>query len=220
MVPTSTWYPTGIAMVGLRCTSPATAGFPSSQLPAKPSPLPSLPKSARRLPPSRPARPVPAICPAKSKRTARKPTSLSEKTVPVPSEGRSTLLLNAVRAAAPWAIALAAALLALAVAAWLAWRLLLATPRDPPSTYRRLRRLGRFASLSPAQHQTPHQWAATVSNAIPEHHLDVRRIVDAYALRTYAGRLDADPVEGNHVADAWNTVRFPLLWYGLRRRDA
>lgn len=139
---------------------------------------------------------------------------------PVPSGGQTSILLNTLRTAAPWAIGLAAALLTLAVAGWLAWRLLLATPGDPPSTYRRLRRLGRFASLPPAQYQTPHQWAATVSNAIPEHHLAVQRIVDAYALRTYARRPDADPVDGNHVADAWNAVRFPLLWYGLRRRDA
>ena len=145
--------------------------------------------------------------------------SLGTDNLPQP-EGRATVLWNAARAATPWAIGLGGTLLILAAAGWMAWRLLLSTPKDASATYRRLRRLGRFASLAPAQHQTPHQWAATVTDAIPEQKLAVQRIVDAYTLRTYAGRLPGEPLNGNHVADAWHDVRIPLLWYALRRRDA
>ena len=145
--------------------------------------------------------------------------SLSVDDLPAP-EARSTALWNAVRAAAPWAIGLGAVLLLLTVAGWLAWRLLLATPTDASTTYRRLRRLGRFAALAPAQHQTPHQWAATVADALPEQRAAVLRIVNAYTLRTYAGRASGETSAGDDVAEAWQTVRMPLLWYALRRREA
>ena len=145
--------------------------------------------------------------------------SLNPDAFPTP-EGPTTALWNAVRAALPWVIGGGSAVIILAGAGWTAWRMLLATPRDPASTYRRLRRLGRFASLAPARHQTPYQWAAAVSNAVPEHRMEILRIVDAYAVSTYSGREPGESSEGNHVADAWHAVRFPLLWYGLRRREA
>ena len=128
----------------------------------------------------------------------------------------------AVRAVLPWVIGIGGVLIILVAAGWTAWRFLLATPKDVRSTYRRLRRLGRFAALAPAPHQTPHQWAATVLQALPEQRSEVLRIVDAYTLSAYSGRtFDESAGDGdNDVADAWNTVRFPLLWYALRRREA
>ena len=145
--------------------------------------------------------------------------TLDPNNLPTP-DGPSTAFWNAARAAMPWAIGVGSAMLLIAGSGWLAWRLLLATPRDAAVTYRRLRRLGSFATLAPSQHQTPHQWAARVADALPEHRFAVQRIVDAYTLRTYSGRTFDDSPDGNDVADAWNAVRFPLLWYGLRRREA
>ena len=145
--------------------------------------------------------------------------SLDPNNLPTP-ENPTTALWNAVRAALPWAIGFGAAVLLVLGSGWLAWRLLLATPRDASVTYKRLRRLGRFAALAPAQHQTPRQWGSKVADALPEHRFDIHRIVDAYTLRTYSGRSLDEPSDGNQVADAWHAVRFPLLWYGLRRRDA
>ena len=145
--------------------------------------------------------------------------SLSADDIPIP-EGRTTLLWNAVRAALPWAIGIGAVLVIVAVSGWTVWRWLLATPANASATYRRLRRLGRFASLAPAQHQTPHQWAATMLQALPEQRTEVLRIVDAYVLSTYSGRASDDSSDGNEVADAWHAVRMPLLWYALRRREA
>ena len=144
--------------------------------------------------------------------------SLNADDIPLP-EDRTTVLWNTVLAVLPWAIGGAAALVVLGASGWAAWRFLLATPRDAPATYRRLRRLGRFAALAPAPHQTPHQWAATVSQALPEQRSAVLRIVDAYALSAYAGRGADESSDGNGVADAWNAVRMPLLWYALRRRE-
>ena len=145
--------------------------------------------------------------------------SLDADQFPAP-ETPTTALLNAARAAMPWAIGVGGVLLLISFSGWLAWRLLLKTPRDAAVTYLRLRRLGRFATLGPAQHQTPHQWATRVADALPEHRFEVFRIVDAYTLRTYSGRAFDEPPDGNSVADAWHAIRFPLLWYGLRRKDA
>ncbi len=144
--------------------------------------------------------------------------SLDPNAIPTP-DAPTTIFWNAARAAMPWAIGVGSAVILLAAVGWMAWNLLLATPRDASVTYRRMRRLGRFATLAPAQHQTPHQWAARISDALPEQKPAVQRIVDAYALRTYSGR-SFDAEHDNDVADAWHTVRFPLLWYALRRRDA
>lgn len=145
--------------------------------------------------------------------------SLNPDDFPIP-EDPATMLWNTLRSALPWVIGIGSFLMLLAAAGWLAWRLLLATPSDSPGTYRRLRRLGRFASLAPAQHQTPHQWAAALANALPEHRPAVQRIVDAYTLRTYSGRALEDNTQDSQVVEAWHAIRFPLLWYGLRRRDA
>ena len=80
--------------------------------------------------------------------------SLNPDDIPTP-QGRTTMLWNAALAALPWVIGVGVALILLVAVGWTAWRTLLATPKDAPSTYRRLRRLGRFAALAPARHQTP-----------------------------------------------------------------
>ena len=119
----------------------------------------------------------------------------------------------------PWIAGSLAGVVALALLAWAVWRWLFAPPRDVPGAYRRLRRLGRLASLPLREHQTPHQWAGTLATALPEQAQDIGRIVNAYVRHTYAGRellaADADP----DVAEAWKTVRGPLAWYALRRRE-
>ncbi len=144
--------------------------------------------------------------------------SLNPNGLPVP-ENPTNALWAAARAALPWAIGVGAVGLAMAVAGWSAWRWLFATPKDATSTYRRLRRLGQVASLAPRDHQTPYQWAAQVSDAIPEQRAEVRRIVDAYTVSVYSGRAVGEPNSEREVSEAWKSVRFPLLWYGLRRQE-
>ena len=131
--------------------------------------------------------------------------------------------LTPLRQALPWAGGIAAAILVIAAAAAAAWRMLLATPNDIPSAYRRLRRLSRLASLGPLPQQTPHQWGAAIAAALPEQQTPLAAIVDAYARHTYAGRpaadFDADAAAAAGLNDAWSRLRWPLLLYALRRRD-
>ena len=148
-----------------------------------------------------------------------------------PPEGAAARWQSAARDALPWVISVAAVALALAAAGWMVWRWLLATPGDPLSAYRRLRRLGRLASLGPAAHQTPHQWGAILAGALPEQRASVLRIVNAYALCTYAGRSAVDGTArraySDHtvddgedgIAEAWRSLRLPLALHALRRRE-
>jgi transglutaminase-like putative cysteine protease len=126
---------------------------------------------------------------------------------------------NTVRAAVPWATGLGAAAVLLALIAWVIWRWLLATPRDVPTAYRRLRRLGGLASLPLREHQTPNQWAARLAAALPEQQSAIRQIVNAYARRTYSGRATAEATDADSIAEAWQALRFPLALYALRRRE-
>ncbi len=137
----------------------------------------------------------------------------------IPGQG-GAVWLNAARTALPWAIGVGSVLVALGIAGWALWRWLLSTPGDAASAYRRLRRLGRLASLTPNRHQTPHQYAASVANAVPEQRGEVMRIVDAYAFTTYAGRQSPEESDSDDISDAWNAVRLPLAWYALRRRES
>ena len=110
-------------------------------------------------------------------------------------------------------------MLALGLVAWALWRWLFAPPRDVPGAYRRLRRLGRLASIPLREHYTPHQWAGMLATAVPERAPEVGRIVNAYARHTYAGREDHGADADAGVIEAWKTVRGPLTWYALRRRE-
>lgn len=119
----------------------------------------------------------------------------------------------------PWIGSVAGVVLALGLVAWALWRWLFAPPRDVPGAYRRLRRLGRLASIPLREHYTPHQWAGMLATAVPERAPEVGRIVNAYARHTYAGREDHGADADAGVIEAWKTVRGPLTWYALRRRE-
>lgn len=147
-----------------------------------------------------------------------------------PAEGAAAGWQRAARTAMPWVAGIGAAGLALGAAGWTAWRWLLATPGDALTAYRRLRRLGRLASLGPSPHQTPHQWGAMLAGALPDQRGSVLRIVNAYALWTYAGRSTGDgaaqgaysepgAADGAGIAEAWQSLRFRLALHALRRRE-
>ncbi len=126
---------------------------------------------------------------------------------------------NTARSFLPWVAGVSAGAVALALIAWALWRWLFALPGDVPGAYRRLRRLGRLASVPRREHQTPHQWAGTLAAAVPEQGQEIRRIVDAYARHTYAGPSRSNTPDDPGVVEAWKAVRAPLAWYALRRRE-
>ena len=137
----------------------------------------------------------------------------------IPPEGIAATWAQQAQSALPWLAGGAAAVLIILIAALTAWRALLATPRDVPTAYRRLRRLSSPASLAPRQHQTPHQWGAAISAALPEQRAAIFTIVDAYARHAYAAHRPAPPSQTATIAQAWAALRTPLLLRALRRRE-
>ncbi len=126
---------------------------------------------------------------------------------------------SAARNFLPWIAGLSGVAVALALVAWGLWRWLFSPPGDVPGAYRRLRRLGRLASVPLRQHQTPHQWAGLLASAVPEQGEEIGRIVNAYARHTYAGREHSGADADAGVIEAWKAVRGPLAWHALRRRE-
>ncbi len=126
---------------------------------------------------------------------------------------------NTARSFLPWIVGASAAAVALALVAGALWRWLLAPPSDVPGAYRRLRRLGRFASVPLREHQTPNQWAGALAAVVPERGHEIGRIVNAYARHRYAGREHSGTETDTGVVEAWKAVRGPLAWYALRRRE-
>ena len=144
---------------------------------------------------------------------------LGDNNSPVPF-GTAAGWLRGARDALPWAIAISAAALIIAAAAWIAWRWCLATPHDVATAYGRLRRLSWVASLGQQAHQTPHQWAASIAAALPEQQQPVATIVDAYAYLIYGGSDNPQPAQSEQLHMAWASVRTPLILHALRRREA
>ena len=149
---------------------------------------------------------------------------------PISANPANTGWRRAAQAALPWTIAAGIAAFLTAVAAWTLWRWLLATPSDIPTAYRRLRRLARLASLPAQAHQTPHQWAAHLAAAMPQNRAAIAQIVNAYARHTYSNHphppatpsntdTNTDTDSNAAIAQAWQSLRFPLAWYALRRRE-
>lgn len=126
---------------------------------------------------------------------------------------------TAARSFLPWIGGVGGVVAALALSAWILWRLLFAPPSDVPGAYRRLRRLGRLASIPLREHHTPHQWAGMLAAAVPEQAPDIGRIVNAYARHRYAGHEHSGADANDGVIEAWKTVRGPLAWHALRRRE-
>ena len=115
--------------------------------------------------------------------------------------------VSAARDFLPWIVGLSAVAGVLALVALALWRWLFALPRDVTGAYRRLRRLGRFASVPLQEHQTPHQWGTLLAAAVPERGREIRRIVNAYARHTYAGTRDEPGEPDPSIVEAWKVVR-------------
>ena len=143
---------------------------------------------------------------------------LGDNNSPVPF-GATAGWLRGARSALPWAGGISAVALIIAAAGWIAWRWCLATPHDVSTAYQRLRRLSGVASLGQQAHQTPHQWAASITAALPEQQQPVATIVDAYAYLTYGASDNPQPAQSEQLHDAWASVRTPLILHALRRRE-
>jgi len=73
--------------------------------------------------------------------------------------------------------------------------------------YERLCGFARRLGIEFQRHQTPYEYAATLTTALPEGQVPVQRITDLYVMERFSGR----EVGGQEAEKAWRGLR-PILW--------
>jgi transglutaminase-like putative cysteine protease len=80
--------------------------------------------------------------------------------------------------------------------------------------YERLCSFARRLGIEFQRHQTPYEYAAALTTAVPEGQGPVQRITDLYVRERFSGR----EVSGQEAGEAWQSLR-PVLWrHWLQRR--
>ena len=117
-----------------------------------------------------------------------------------------------------WVIVALAAVAASGLAARWGYRRYLAVAGDPVTVYGRLRDLAAFGGLNAAGPRTPYQFAQQLTRRLPAYRESVDVIVESYVRARYGGRTPSRQQDGGRLADAWLSVRYPLLRLSLLRR--
>ena len=118
----------------------------------------------------------------------------------------------------PWIIAAVAITLLVAGFAWAFWRRCLALADTPEATFRQLAFLGGLSSVGIGNHQTPYQYGRQLAIAFPTHQSSLDTIIHTY-VRSQYGKKELDENERSGLVQAWLSVRLPLLFHMLRRRE-
>ena len=118
----------------------------------------------------------------------------------------------------PWIIAAVAITLLVAGFAWTFWRRYLALADTPEATFRQLAFLGGLSSVGIDSHQTPYQYGRQLAIAFPTHQSSLDTIIHTY-VRSQYGKKELDENERSGLVQAWLSVRLPLLFHMLRRRE-
>ncbi|PKB70565.1 MAG: hypothetical protein BZY87_09940 [SAR202 cluster bacterium Io17-Chloro-G6] len=124
---------------------------------------------------------------------------------------------NPLIALLPWVIGV---LGALAAAFWTGrwfWRRFLAAPSSPGVAFQRMSTLAFLASAGPADFQTPYQFGSQLQQVFPAQEAPVSIIVTSYVRSRYGNKTPTDG-EQRSLAEAWRTLRLPMLWAVIRRR--
>ena len=79
--------------------------------------------------------------------------------------------------------------------------------------YERLCSFARRLGIQFQRHQTPYEYAAALSTAIPDGQGPVQRIADLYVRERFSGR----EVSGQEAGEAWQSLR-PILWRSWLQR--
>ena len=138
---------------------------------------------------------------------------------PLPGEGGGAGGFGAEGAPPPWVWVIVALASATATGLALRWahRRYLSEVSEPEAVYRRLRDLAAFGGLSAAAHRTPYQFGQQLGRRLPAYRESVDVIVASYVRARYGARTSAHD-DGGAPADAWMTLRYPLLRLSLLRR--
>ena len=138
---------------------------------------------------------------------------------PLPGEGTSGAGLGDDAGLPAWAWVLVAlgALAATGLALRWAHRRYLSEASEPDIVYRRLRELAAFGGLTGSRPRTPYQFAQVLSRRLPAYRESLDVIAESYVRARYGAKTQSTN-DGGALADAWLSVRYPLLRLSLLRR--
>ena len=138
---------------------------------------------------------------------------------PLPGEGGSGAGFGGDAGMPAWAWALVALGAAAATGLALRWahRRYLSEASEPDIVYRRLRELAAFGGLTGSRPRTPYQFGRVLSRRLPDYRESLDVIVESYVRARYGAKLQSTD-DGGALADAWLSVRYPLLRLSLLKR--
>ena len=116
-----------------------------------------------------------------------------------------------------WIAGLAAALLALLLAGWWAFRRFMFAAYDPAEVYGRIRSLAAVGGLGGGASMTPYQFGERLAAMLPPHRERVDLIVRSYVQTRYGARTTSPDLQ-SQLGDAWLNLRFPLLAAAVGQR--
>ena len=117
----------------------------------------------------------------------------------------------------PWVLGVVVALsVAVGTIRWF-WGRFMAEPGTPGVAFRRMTTMASLASTGPADFQTPYQFGYQLQRVLPAQETPVSIIVIAYVRSRYGNKTPTDS-EQRSLAEAWRTLRLPMLWAVITRR--
>ena len=97
------------------------------------------------------------------------------------------------------------------------WKRFMTVPGTARVAFQRLTTLASLAAAGPADFQTPYQFGHQLRQVLPAQETPVSVIVAAYVRSRYGNKAPTAS-EQHSLADAWQTLRLPMLWAVIRRR--
>ena len=116
-----------------------------------------------------------------------------------------------------WLVGALAAAAATGLGVYWFWKRYLAVSVQPAVVFGRVAALGHLAAIAPQPHQTPSQFSARLTAALPEIGRQLATVTDIYAREQY-GRKKLSQEEEQQLTDAWRGLRYPLLRRMIIRR--
>ena len=134
----------------------------------------------------------------------------------LPGEGSSGAGFAGEATPPAWVWLLVALGVAAATALVLRWahRRYLSEASEPEIVYRHLRELSAFGGLTGARPRTPYQFGRLLARRLPACRESLDVIVDSYVRSRYGAKTQSTDDSGA-LADAWLSVRYPLLRLSL-----
>ena len=124
---------------------------------------------------------------------------------------------SSVRDFLPWLLITLAALVGVGLSVYWFWNRYMALSFQPQVVFRRMAGLAKLSAIGPEPYQTPYQFGARLDSALPAQGRQMRVVVDSYVRNRY-GQKELSEQEEGRLAEAWSSVRFPLLRRTFFRR--